>query len=271
MSAAVPCDVCKSPADRACPCMRRYFCSRECQNSDWDEGGHNGAYPHNLENPDTNQRPEAMTTDNGNHFSKNNTERGPEERSVQQNGIRNQTKFKPEVRSQQQHNHYNGSALVDNNSVAEFYNDRSDTTANPNSIPPFQNLGPAPSSSGVKRKASHENNGQNNSSNIAQQNPKKGKSAHNNVSPSLYALKDSSNLGEEAMVCTWTDCNKRFTSNSGLEQHLRSHTGEKPYPCDWKGCSKRFTQRGNMEKDLMHVRGEGVKNALPKVVRWSIT
>ena len=40
-------------------------------------------------------------------------------------------------------------------------------------------------------------------------------------------------------------CDKKFSSNQLLKQHVRSHTGERPYSCNY--CEKRFTQSHSLQ------------------------
>ena len=44
-------------------------------------------------------------------------------------------------------------------------------------------------------------------------------------------------------ICTY--CEKKFSSNQLLKQHLRSHTGERPFSCNY--CEKRFTQSHSLQ------------------------
>ncbi|XP_072946987.1 uncharacterized protein [Epargyreus clarus] len=43
-------------------------------------------------------------------------------------------------------------------------------------------------------------------------------------------------------------CNKRFTQQGGLQQHMRMHTGDRPFNCTF--CPKAFTQKSGLEQHL---------------------
>eukprot|EP01134_Creolimax_fragrantissima_P003427 CFRG3427T1 len=45
MSASMQCSVCNNIASRTCSCITRFFCSDECQDSDWVKGGHQNSCP----------------------------------------------------------------------------------------------------------------------------------------------------------------------------------------------------------------------------------
>ncbi|XP_030319149.1 zinc finger protein 341 isoform X2 [Calypte anna] len=48
------------------------------------------------------------------------------------------------------------------------------------------------------------------------------------------------------LKCTY--CNKAFTKNFDLQQHIRSHTGEKPFQCIV--CGRAFAQKSNVKKHM---------------------
>ena len=43
-------------------------------------------------------------------------------------------------------------------------------------------------------------------------------------------------------------CNKLFSKNFDLQQHLRAHTGEKPFQCIV--CGRAFAQKSNVKKHM---------------------
>ena len=53
-------------------------------------------------------------------------------------------------------------------------------------------------------------------------------------------------MKERRFVCRY--CDKKFTHNSKLQIHLRTHTGYKPFQC--KFCSRRFAQSGVLKTHL---------------------
>ncbi|XP_072800150.1 zinc finger protein 341 isoform X2 [Vicugna pacos] len=73
--------------------------------------------------------------------------------------------------------------------------------------------------------------------------------------PSLKTrrTKSSSGLPEAAgkpkaqkLKCSY--CDKSFTKNFDLQQHIRSHTGEKPFQCI--ACGRAFAQKSNVKKHM---------------------
>ena len=60
------------------------------------------------------------------------------------------------------------------------------------------------------------------------------------LTPDPYQPRRNQNLRHVCQVCQ-----KPFSSSSGLQIHMRTHTGERPYKCDV--CGKAFTTRGNLK------------------------
>jgi len=54
--------------------------------------------------------------------------------------------------------------------------------------------------------------------------------------------------GQKIFKCSFPECNKVFSKECNLKDHVRSHTGEKPYKCNFPTCNKSFTQYGNLKK-----------------------
>jgi hypothetical protein len=48
-------------------------------------------------------------------------------------------------------------------------------------------------------------------------------------------------MGEKRHVCTFPNCQKKFSDSSKLSNHIRTHTGEKPFVCEFPGCESRFS------------------------------
>ncbi|XP_022114101.2 zinc finger protein 677 [Pieris rapae] len=55
-----------------------------------------------------------------------------------------------------------------------------------------------------------------------------------------------------------TVCNKRFTQQGGLVQHMRAHSGDKPFNCTY--CPKAFTQKSGLDQHLrIHTKSKPYK------------
>lgn len=60
-------------------------------------------------------------------------------------------------------------------------------------------------------------------------------------------------------------CNKTFSKNFDLRQHIRSHTGEKPFQCIV--CGRAFAQKSNVKKHMITHKfwpKDALCNTLPK-------
>ena len=51
---------------------------------------------------------------------------------------------------------------------------------------------------------------------------------------------------KKKLICQY--CNKAFTKNFDLQQHIRAHTGEKPFQCIV--CGRAFAQKSNVKKHM---------------------
>ena len=56
-----------------------------------------------------------------------------------------------------------------------------------------------------------------------------------------------SHMGVKPYKCEY--CNKKFTQGGNLRTHMRLHTGEKPFSCD--KCGKKFSRKGNLQAHLL--------------------
>lgn len=50
--------------------------------------------------------------------------------------------------------------------------------------------------------------------------------------------------------CQEAGCEKSFTANNSLQNHMRKHTGEQPYACPYDDCSERFTLKTGLQTHL---------------------
>lgn len=67
----------------------------------------------------------------------------------------------------------------------------------------------------------------------------------------------STGLEEKRRMLQCQYCNKLFSKNFDLQQHVRAHTGEKPFQCIV--CGRAFAQKSNVKK---HMVTHKVKNFL---------
>lgn len=62
-----------------------------------------------------------------------------------------------------------------------------------------------------------------------------------------------SHSGERKYICEY--CGKGFSLDFNLRTHIRTHTGDKPYTCKYEGCGKKFNQCSNLayhERNCYH-------------------
>ncbi|KAG0729204.1 Zinc finger protein 341 [Chionoecetes opilio] len=72
------------------------------------------------------------------------------------------------------------------------------------------------------------------------------KTLSSSVSPLLTTTANITTPLQPKHKCNY--CNKEFSKNFDLRQHIRSHTGEKPFQCIV--CGRAFTQKSNVKKHM---------------------
>lgn len=99
-------------------------------------------------------------------------------------------------------------------------------------------------------------NSENNLSVLSSRKTKTGKISKNGTSV------EEEGSSKPKLQCEY--CNKQFTKNFDLQQHVRAHTGEKPFQCIV--CGRAFAQKSNVKKHMAthKVWPTGTSNTLPK-------
>lgn len=54
-----------------------------------------------------------------------------------------------------------------------------------------------------------------------------------------------------------TECDRSFTANFVLKEHVKVHTGVRPFSCTETGCYKTFTTSCNLKRHVVSVHGQG--------------
>jgi hypothetical protein len=73
--------------------------------------------------------------------------------------------------------------------------------------------------------------------------------------------------------CQEPGCEKSFTANNSLQNHMRKHTGEQPFACPYDQCGERFTLKTGLQthvkvhEALMGQRAQCLHSACRKTFR----
>lgn len=65
-----------------------------------------------------------------------------------------------------------------------------------------------------------------------------------------YIVRWDRSTSSKPFKCQEAGCEKSFTANNSLQNHMRKHTGEQPYACPYDDCDERFTLKTGLQTHL---------------------
>ncbi|XP_072297112.1 uncharacterized protein sall2 isoform X2 [Eucyclogobius newberryi] len=97
-------------------------------------------------------------------------------------------------------------------------------------------------------------------SGLSSQNSMSASVSNSQHSQQIVSEADSASTSSGRLLHVCRFCGKSFSSDSGLQIHLRSHTGERPFQCPV--CFSRFTTRGNLKVHFLRHREQNPELSL---------